>query len=152
MVTLAMIALIAGIILFVISVQFPSSDKSLRNGSLFIMVAGVIGGCFGTPSRDMPNGMPGAGLIYAILVLVGVYMIAKPFIQKKLGNQSQDENPQSSQKKNAIPIIIIVAILIIFGTIAAVSSSNAPSNKPWKDLGVSEREYMEIYNYYKYGK
>jgi len=30
--------------------------------------------------------------------------------------------------------------------------SSKPSGKPWRELGVSEREYMEIYNKIKYGE
>jgi len=31
------------------------------------------------------------------------------------------------------------------------TSSGGPSGEPWKDLGVSKKEYMDIYNKFKYG-
>ena len=153
MVTISMIAMIVGILVFCISRGNP--DKSLRNGSIFMTLGGIIGGCFATPSRDMPNGMPGAGLISGILIAVGVYMIAKMFFKSQNSDtNNENEIEQTNNKiKNSIPVIIAAVIIVIFIAIASASSSSSggSSSKPWKDLGVSEKEYMEIYNYYKYG-
>lgn len=56
-------------------------------------------------------------------------------------------------KGSAGPIIIIAIIFVfLVAAIGSCSSSGSSSSKPWKELGVSEREYMQVYNYYKYGE
>ena len=47
--------------------------------------------------------------------------------------------------------IILIIVLMMSNGITGGKSSSSSSDKPWKDLGVSEREYMEIYNHFKYG-
>jgi len=50
-----------------------------------------------------------------------------------------------------IVLIIIVAALLL-SLIGSCDSGSSHSNEPWRDLGVSKREYMQVYNYYKYGE
>ena len=56
--------------------------------------------------------------------------------------------------KGAGGLILVIAIVFVL-LVAALGSCNSSSssrNEPWRDLGVSEREYMQVYNYYKYGE
>ena len=50
-------------------------------------------------------------------------------------------------------LVAVVLSFVIFGTSSSGRNNNrgGPSGEPWKDLGVSKSEYMEIYNKYKYG-
>lgn len=50
-------------------------------------------------------------------------------------------------------LVAVVLSFVIFGTSSGGRNSHkgGPSGEPWKDLGVSKSEYMEIYNKYKYG-
>ncbi len=56
---------------------------------------------------------------------------------------------QKTKKRTWILLIILLAVLLIFAI--SDSSGSSKSSKPWKELGVSEKEYKEVYNYYKYG-
>lgn len=48
----------------------------------------------------------------------------------------------------------VVAMYLILGAAGGSTSGSSKSNsgEPWKDLGVSKKEYMEVYNYFKYGE
>lgn len=46
--------------------------------------------------------------------------------------------------------LVMTAVLALMLLSGCSDSDN--SNKPWKELGVSEREYMEVYNYFRYGR
>lgn len=147
MVTIAMIALIAGILLLLVSVKSTGTDKNMRNGSIIIIIGGIIGGCFATPSRDMPNGMPGAAALSIIFILIGIFLIVKKYIPTK--NETEENKAKPNSKILLIVVAVIFLVLIVFAFASSSNTSN--SNKPWKDLGVSEKEYMDVYNYYKYG-
>ena len=43
--------------------------------------------------------------------------------------------------------LILLALVILLSLVACGGGSS--SDKPWKKLGVSEREYWEVYNYHK---
>ncbi|MBP1569511.1 MAG: hypothetical protein J6A12_03860 [Oscillospiraceae bacterium] len=51
-------------------------------------------------------------------------------------------------------VILVIAAIIIsfFMAMADGGGSSSSSSEPWRDLGVSEREYKQVYNYYKYGE
>lgn len=49
-------------------------------------------------------------------------------------------------------IAIIVVIIMFFTMCSDGGSSGSHRDEPWKDLGVTEREYNQVYNYYKYGE
>jgi len=51
----------------------------------------------------------------------------------------------------AVIMAVVLNIVVSFlpGAFAGISSS---SNEPWKELGVSKKEYMQVYNYHKYGE
>lgn len=55
----------------------------------------------------------------------------------------------------SIIFIVVCGAAISFAIISAIdgggTSSSSVSGEPWKDLGVSKSEYMDIYNKYKYG-
>ena len=140
MATVGIIALLAGVLGIVLSFIAPSEDKSLRNGSVFILLGGMCGGVFATPARGMPNGLPGAAAVCFILIAVGIFMVVKkPSANKK--------NAKSSR-----PLIIAAIIFALFFAIAfAFSDGGSSSNEPWRELGVSKSEYMKVYNHFKYG-
>lgn len=146
MATIGIIALFAGIILFAISVNMDGDTKLMRNGSIILGIGGIIGGVFGTPSRDMPNGLPGAALLCIACVIIGIFLIVKNF------TGSQSEKKQSTGKTPLIIIGAIFLVLVIFAFASSGGSSSSHSNEPWRDLGVSKKEYMDVYNHYKYGE
>ena len=91
-------------------------------------------------------------------------------LEKELHNEQKENNTlyykQSEPNKNNIYgnseiegsgclSIILLVIIIIFCFVmcdGGNSSYSSSSSEPWKDLGVSEREYKQVYNYYKYGE
>lgn len=149
MATIAMIAMISGILLFVVSMNSKDSDKSLRNGAIIITIGGIIGGCFATPSRDMPGGMPGAAMLSIIFILLGIFIIIKKYIIKK---NDEEENSNKVKINSKTVLIIVGVVFFVLVVFAFISSKNAPHpNEPWKDLGVTQKEYMDVYNHYKYG-
>ena len=68
--------------------------------------------------------------------------------------------------KNRILVIVAIVIFLIVvmsnggsnsnnsssSNSSSSSSSSGPKGEPWKELGVSKKEYMEIYNKIKYGE
>ena len=44
---------------------------------------------------------------------------------------------------------LIMIVMSVF-TISACDSSN--ENEPWKEIGTTKKEYMDAYNYFRYGK
>lgn|GEM_PF-6289792 len=56
-----------------------------------------------------------------------------------------------SGKRNGNVIIMLISYLASDAGGSSGGSSSGLSGEPWKELGVSEKEYMEIYNYYKHG-
>ena len=47
--------------------------------------------------------------------------------------------------------IIFGVVLVISGILGYSGSSSSRQKTPWEELGVSQSEYMEVYNYYRYG-
>ena len=136
------------ILLFFMAPGFNEKGKPIRSASVFLFLGGIIGGCFATPSRGMPNGMPGALAASMLFIVVGVIMIVNAF-RKKASDESAEQKKNVSGK---VLVIAAAAVFVIFVISAfAIDSTTSHSDEPWRDLGVSEREYMEIYNYYKYG-
>ncbi len=148
MVAFAMFTLLGGICCFCLAGCLPSGGKSFGTGGVFLFLSGLCGGVFATPSRGMPNGFPGAKEFCFILFAIGLIMLVKEFIPAF----AKKENSKKSKSKVSLPLIIAGLIFVIFIVVAFTSSSGSSSSTPWKDLGVSEREYMEVYNYFKYGK
>ena len=61
-------------------------------------------------------------------------------------------NNKPSNFKTIFAIIVIAFILYsCFSGGGSSSSSRSSSSKPWENLGVSQSEYMKIYNKIKYG-
>ena len=52
----------------------------------------------------------------------------------------------------SVAIIAVSVIVIVSAISGSVSNGSSGGRKPWQELGVSEREYMEIYNKIKYGE
>lgn len=61
------------------------------------------------------------------------------------------ETKKSNKTTGIILAVILVIVLIVVSSVTGGSGSSS-SSKPWRELGVSEKEYMEIYNKYKYGE
>ena len=88
-----------------------------------------------------------------VIIIVGIVIDTA-----KSSNDTKD-TPQKPQGNMGMVVgvtaIVIVAMVIalLFGAGSSSSTrSDRPSGQPWKDLGVSEKEYMDIYNFYKYGE
>lgn len=61
------------------------------------------------------------------------------------------ESKKGNKTKGAIALVVLLVVLIIASAMDS-GSGNASGNQPWKELGVSKKEYMEIYNKFKYGE
>ena len=48
-----------------------------------------------------------------------------------------------------IAMIALIAGIVLFSCSSSRNASHP--NEPWKDLGVTKKEYMDVYNHYKYG-
>lgn len=148
LVAVSMISMFGGIGLFFLSGNFGEKGKKLRTAAVYLFIGGIIGGCFATPSRGMPNGMPGALAASMVFIAVGIIRIVTAFISKP-----SDESAGEKKKiSNKALIIIAVAVFVVFIAFAFANSPSGSSNEPWRELGVSKKEYMDVYNYYKYGK
>ena len=53
------------------------------------------------------------------------------------------------KKPNFIKYIVIGYIILMVIVLGISSCDN--SNEPWKDLGISKSEYIDIYSYFRYG-
>lgn len=60
------------------------------------------------------------------------------------------ESKKGNKTKGTIALVILLLALII--ATALDSGSGSSSGKPWKELDVSEKEYMDIYYKFKYGE
>ena len=135
LVAVSMIAMFGGIGLFFLSGNFGEKGSK-------------IGGCFATPSRGMPNGMPGALAASMVFIAVGIIRIVAAFVKKP----SDESAGEKKKLTNKVLVIVAIAVFVIFIAAAFATSPSGSSNEPWRELGVSKKEYMDIYNYYKYGK
>ena len=153
MVAICFIGMILGVIGAIAYYNMPGMDKKFLWGSITAAVGGLVGGCFATPSRDLPAGSPGLMAFAVVMILAGAFMVVSCFVKK---NQSQEQKAENKKKLTvgiAVTAVIVVILLIIISTSDGSSGGNSGiSGRPWEDLGVSRSEYMEVYNYYKYGK
>ena len=94
-------------------------------------------------------------LVYAIctvfgVILMGVESIGAVLIFSAilaLGFTWKEMRPIEKRIMFWICIIAIVIAFILF-IIMLIDSPSSSSSEPWKDLGISKKEYMDIYNYY----
>ena len=153
MVTICMIAMLVGVGLFLYAGNFNEKSGKVRGAGALLFLGGIIGGCFGTPSRGMPNGMPGAVAISVLVVVAGIDILVTSFAPKS-GKEPTKEQKQMAKKVLIIVAVVVVLVVIALALPSSPSSSHSvggPSGEPWRDLGVSKKEYMDVYNYYKYG-
>ncbi len=143
----SMAAMLVGGVLFFMAANFGDKAKTFRMASIFLFLGGIIGGCFATPSRGMPNGTPGAFPASMVLIAVGIFLIAGTFAKKPSAEAAAE------QKKSKKMLLVIAGVVFLLLLVASFSSSPShSSSEPWRDLGVTRQEYMDVYNYYKYGK
>ena len=147
LVAVSMIAMFGGLGLFFFSGNFEARSGKIRTASAFLFIGGIIGGCFATPSRGMPNGMPGALAVSMLFIAIGVIMIVNAFAKKSSGESTSEKK----QMTNKLLLIIAVVVFVIFIAAAFATSPSGSSSEPWRELGVTKKEYMDVYNYYKYG-
>jgi len=71
--------------------------------------------------------------------------------QKEKNKINNDTNTDGS---GCMTIVALIIIIVIFFTMCSGggSSSSSYRDEPWRELGVTEKEYNQIYNYYKYGE
>lgn len=94
-------------------------------------------------------------LVYVIctvfgVILMGVESIVAVLIFSAilaLGFTWKEMSPTEKRIMLWICIIAFVIALISF-VIMLMDSPSSSNSEPWKDLGVSEKEYRDIYNYY----
>lgn len=147
LVYVSMGAMLVGIVLFLMSANFEAKAKAIRSASIFLFLGGIIGGCFATPSRGMPNGMPGALPVSMLFIAIGVIMIVNALAKKSSGDTANEK-----KKINGKLLLIIAGVVFaIFVAMAFADSPSSSSSEPWRELGVTKKEYMDVYNYYKYG-
>ena len=83
------------------------------------------------------------------------YVLSLWYIPKLYSEVEAERTKVRMTSKKVKTIIVVVVIMYIVlgmaGGLSGTSSNSSHPNQPWKDLGVSEKEYMDVYNYYKYG-
>lgn len=93
-------------------------------------------------------------------MLAGLLLImALVFLPATVADYSTATMTSGTNLKIVVAVLALALLIpAIAGSAGSGSSSrnddlyNSVSGEPWKDLGVSKREYMEIYNKYKYGE
>lgn len=81
-----------------------------------------------------------------------LYVLSLWYIPK-LYMESEYQKTRVTSKKITTIVFVVVAMYVLYFVAGGLSgTSSGSSNEPWKELGVSEKEYMDIYNYYKYGE
>ena len=83
------------------------------------------------------------------LYILSLWYIPKLYID------SEYQKTRTTSKKFKTIVVVVVAMYLLLAAAGGLSGSSSTSsnpNEPWKDLGVSKKEYMEVYNYYKYGE
>ena len=81
-----------------------------------------------------------------------LYILSLWYIPKLYVESEYPKTRVTSKKITTIGLVVVAmyALFLVAGGLSGTSSGS--SNEPWKELGVSEKEYMDIYNYYKYGE
>ena len=85
-----------------------------------------------------------------LFIIVGVVMIVNAF-RKKPADEASEQKKNMSGKALMIAAAAVFVIFVVAAFAIDSGASGSHPDEPWKDLGVSEKRYMEIYNYYKYG-
>ena len=109
-----------------------------------------------------------ANQLPAIMYLLLIVIVVPHFVRIKQANARLDKSGISTEERNALIAeynkkhkaknILAIAVLVLclimsssLGSCGRSSSRKSSSSQPWKELGVSKSQYMEIYNKYKYG-
>lgn len=103
----------------------------------------------------IPIGLGGAvGFGWGGLYLFKVVRAAKAELERRKISEEEKAVAAKSVKTIATVSLTILAvcIAIILIVFSGSSGGSSKSDKPWIELGVSEREYYEIYNKIKYGE
>lgn len=96
----------------------------------------------------------GAALFGVSEILGGLLLLGGAMVFSLILHESI---PNCKLHPVALCIIVIVGVIFlssaVFGFMSSGSSSSYSevSGQPWKELGVSKREYMSVYNGIKYG-
>ena len=97
-----------------------------------------------TTAIDLSSGFYYLG---SVLYSISLWYVPKLYSEKE----------RAQTKVNARTLIYIVVGLAIAWCVLWVVNNiiNSPSHRPdepWRELGVTKKEYMEVYNFYKYGE
>lgn len=120
MVVKAMMFMLIGLIAF-----FVGGPNPLRRfGAAMLFAGGIIIGCFATPSKDAPNGIPAMDSLGTFLGIVGGVLIAVYIFQKWKANKAEGKGILIF----FIICIIAVAALTLFMDATSDGSSGGNTN------------------------
>lgn len=132
--------------------QLLEKERELKLSLLYVPIIAVI-------SVVMQYSMVIMALIVVLLVINLIRYkkirtkIQESGITEKERADFAEESKKNNKTKGTILAIFLVIILIVASSVGGGGGSKSQSgDKPWKELGVSEREYWEIYNIIKFGK
>ena len=108
---------------------------------------------------------PRVWIIGLAVLGIAVFWLLRASAKKKLESlgglseeemQSIKENTSKNNKAKTYVLLALAAILLIAYLLSgsggkSSSSKDELSDEPWKELGVSKQEYMDVYNKFKYG-
>ena len=109
----------------------------------------------------MFNNGGGFSIFHALMIILVAWWMffgskrAKEQIDKALEERSYSEldkqNAVNKGKRKIVLYVILIIFLLFCGMMSKSGGSGSSSKEPWKELGVSKKEYMDVYNHYKYG-
>ena len=131
-----------GILMLLLGLKFIKNQTVTKNYyllcgvSIFLVAFGSVLMAIANPYAILSN-------VPTLLHAIALWYIPKLYIPQEY------QKTRTTQKK----VITIVAVVAAMYLLLAVSGglSGSSSNEPWRELGVSKKEYMDVYAYYKYG-
>lgn len=121
-------------------------DKNVTTGYYFLCGLSIFLIAYASTFMAIANPLAIISKLPTFFYVLSLWYIPKVYIE------SEQHKIRITSKKIKI-IVIVVVIMYVFlavaGGLSGTTSSSA--NAPWRDLGVTKKEYMDVYNYYKYG-
>ncbi len=85
--------------------------------------------------------------VFGIIGLKKTKTIVNEVLSERTITEEDNRLADALVKKQRIIVVVAMAVMLFCFSMGQADYSSSKSKKPWKELGVSEREYMETYNY-----
>jgi len=121
-------------------------DKNVTTGYYFLCGLSIFLIAYASIFMAIANPLAIISKLPTFFYVLSLWYIPKVYIESE-----QHKIRITSKKIKTIVIVVVImyVFLAVAGGLSGTTSSS--SNEPWRDLGVTKKEYMDVYNYYKYG-